>query len=110
MIWPSDTHVQCHTVAKEALLILFCDCDCTVAALSLALAPELQNPVSNHCIPDSISSSLLRRLVFWAGLGTMGSLSRWMTYIRLHLRVFNNSCAGELDFKFHCVVYVNSNL
>lgn len=100
MIWPSDTHVQCHTVAKEVLLILFCDYDGTVAALSLAPAPKLQNPVPKHCIPNSTSSSFLRRLDFWAGLGTMGSVPRWITYVRLRLQVFNDSWAGELDFKF----------
>src|SRR5271170_4408707 len=110
MIWPSGTHVQCHTVAKEVLLILFCDYNCTVAAQSLALVPELQNPASNHCIPNSFSSSFLRRLVFWAGLETMGSVSRWMTYVRLRLQIFNDSWAGELDFKLYCVVYVNSKL
>lgn len=59
---------------KEVLLILFYDYDRTVAALSLALAPELQNPVSKHCIPNSISSSFLCRPFFGLNLGL------WATY------------------------------
>jgi hypothetical protein len=33
-----------------------------------------------------------------------------MTYVRLHLQVFNRSRAGELDFKFYYVVCTNSKL
>src|SRR5947209_178402 len=97
---------------QRGTVYLFCDYDCTVAALSLALAlaPETRNPVSNHCIPTSISSSFRSWACFFFGaeLRTMGNTSRWMTHVRFHLQVFNESWAGELDFKFYRVVYTNS--
>jgi len=72
MIWPSDTHVQCHTVAEEVLLILFCDYGYTVAALSLslALASEFQNPYRIITFPAPFPFCV--DLFFGAGLGTMG--------------------------------------